>query len=250
MKLIKKILVLSFLFGIIFCNAQGNPSNDYDYIGERHNVGLGYFFGDFNKGADSLTQSQMCGYLGKRFELSETDLAKAMAIWNDTIYKQASRMQLANCISFLRQEGLISPAVQSYLNQIANILDSYKENEYDFYYGEIVALESQIQSDAHLSQDDKNILMTATSTARYSVRFWIDNMSNIEPSVRCCQALINIGGADVAGAVSGAVVSAGVGTMVLPVIGTVAGWVGGGILGGVGGSVFQGVTELWNWLWN
>ena len=134
----------------------------------------------------------------------------------------------------------------------ADMINKNDENSFSTYLNLIKTIEDNIQT-APLLNNEKEILLAASSVARYSGGYWFyeTSIASWNPNNIQLASMPAVVKADIAGGVGGGAAGALIGgTVTIPVggIGAVPGWVAGAITGAVGGSVTQAVFDFLDWM--
>lgn len=229
-----------------------NPNNPDDYVGSLHNSGCNYILPkiSFNSPtvySDILYQDKV--YVNSK-GYDSTDVSKAYFggvqagyLFNpDSTYTNNSGLLIAK----LSNDGKIGSTAENYFNSIINDMDIIIGNNlpsssvYNSFANTIINLENQINSDYTLSNNERTVLLSACSVARYSAAYWGQYYLNentggvtssaVSPMFLGIHIKINwrkVLGADVVGAIGGFFGSLFSGGGVI--VGTIGGAVGGSI---------------------
>lgn len=246
--LIATILLTNFSFG------QRVKSNDLINVGVEHNKMLDIAFKKItndkltSKDKDVLVNSlvdylqSLNNYSKEDIELGKNNLKKTFTYKFDT----------TNNLYTNEYSNKIDSDVKFYLDKLNKIVDSEIISIKDF-NNRVTLLETEIDSNLKLKNEQLIILYSATNVAKFSNEYWTNNittwsnlnstLSKADPKNKKSQVLKN----DIAGAVGGA---AGAWVVnIIPIWGQVS--YGSAILGGaVAGSVGTACLELmdsWGW---
>ena len=240
MKFLKGITFLICCFIVInTTNAQRNPNNPYDIIGEQHNTALDLFFTEQTSQTigRQLTIETLVGYLCNK--LTVIDCKSIRQSLGGQLFLDIKDKSLMESESMLIEHGYVSARHGFYVQQINDIIEQHMQEEYSICYRAILVLEDQLVNDPQLSSYEKTNLLYSTSVARYSTKFWKDVQSGIVryPSIAsqvgnllCCSWVSTMGRSDVKGAVAGGVAAGGAGA----------------VAGGAGASIGSAVSSFWN----
>lgn len=142
----------------------GNKSNPLDFAGESYRSILSdYQSGDYSP--DSLAEV-----------VAIVDALRGLPIITTTPVDDTTNALLAGIIdspevtfvSILHESGL-SQNAKDILSDFVDGFDSFKANPFEDIYPEIVSLETTVSSSDLLTTEDKRILLTVMSIARYSL---------------------------------------------------------------------------------
>ncbi len=229
-----------------------NPNNTDDYVGSLHNSGCDYVlpkisFTSPTVYSDILYQDKV--YINSK-GYDSTDVSKAYLggsqagyLFNpDSAYTNNSGLP----ISKLYNDGKIGNTAKNYFNTVIDDMDSIIGNNlpssgvYNSFANTLINLENQINSDYTLSSNERTVLLSACSVARYSAAYWGEYYLNenaggvtssaVSPMFLGIHFNINwrkVVGADVVGAIGGFFGSLFSGGGV--VVGAIGGAVGGSI---------------------
>ncbi|HEU5365637.1 MAG TPA: hypothetical protein VFU62_08900 [Hanamia sp.] len=243
-----------------------NPNNPEEVVGQEHNTGMAAIMPYYNDGTLEPTEQNVLGYT-KTFLVSQVyDTSTFNEGYNyekqhfeSTIIQESNILTISN---ELYSQGVISATADNYLSQLSNFFASFaadsisipSQTSYNSFANNLIANENQFAANPSLTPNDKFILFSAYSVARYSVVFVINYsielsssispqvalQSNVQPnkSTTSWFSWGSAGSADVSGAIGGAAGGA--------LVGAAAGGVGAGpgaIIGGVGGGVANSVQN-------
>lgn len=204
-----------------------------------------------SKGYDTTTFNTIYNYETQHF--------------GSTILHQNSITMIAN---LLYSQDIISVTADNYLSQLSNYLASFAADSisiptqasYNSFANNLIATENQFSGNYNLTSNDKYILFSAYSVARYSTVYAIDYSIQLSsPSESLTKTNGNlkplktsswfswgsVGKEDVSNAIGGAAGGA--------LVGSAAGGVGAGpgaVIGGIGGGVAGSVTNAAEQLWD
>ena len=211
----KIILFLSIcLFLTTVTEAQENPTNPYDYVGQLHN---------------QIVQQALL--IERKNSESTADDVENIALSNGLFSKQFPSYSKNSGII----NGFIKQGVNDYNNNFRSTINGlnistdakgYAQNLVDYMftsgmssnpssYSEfnsyVIKLEQDILSNSKLTEFDKQVILCGTSTARYSGSLWSQKQSEGgEAAKRPWWNWLIIGVCDVGGAIAGATVNLGV----------------------------------------
>ena len=220
-----------------------NPSNPYDFVGQIHNEILNEYI--FNV---EIKDTTIVGIKNS---------AKEIALNNENF------LEILGDDDFVdMDDNFISAGIADYQNNFSNVIDSLSTGEsgktrlrellnyvmnfegtYYEYYDGLFYFEDEILADNKLNVEEKEMILAATSTARYSFDFWFefikldaggfDYDEVINPTSKNSKGIgiLIIVGCDVLGAAGGLIFGGGVPGAVA--IGSTASLIGGSIAGGI-----------------
>lgn len=219
-----------------------NPSNPYDFVGQIHNEILNEYI--FNV---EIKDTTIVGIKNS---------AKEIALRNKKFLRILGDDDFVNM-----DDNFINSGIADYQNNFSNVIDSLStgkngkigliklltyvmdfEGTYYEYYDGLFYFEDEILADNNLSVEEKEMILAATSTARYSFDFWFEFIKLndggfaydevINPSSRGSKGIgiLIIVGCDVLGAGAGAIFGGLPGAVA---IGSTASLIGGSFAGGI-----------------
>ena len=254
----KIILFLSILFlcdkGV---NAQRNPNNPFDRVGEMHNYLLDAFFTEQTRESVSgiWTMQTLGNFICKKFP--DMDCKSVHQIINDKLYMEVRDKTLMECESILLGRGLVHARHGYYIDQINDIIENHFDEDYNVSYKAFLTIEDKLINDPDLSPSEVINLLCSCAVGRYSIKFWKDigaglgrypSISSDITNLTCCAWLRNLGNHDTRGAVAGAIIGASSGSG-----GGATGLAGAGVgalVGGGAASISSGVSSIWQAIFN
>jgi hypothetical protein len=265
MKKIVYCICIAF-FGVIMnfsVSGQSNRANEFDYIGSSHNSVIESFFSEYSPErvrSENLKIDGLNDYILGKLGIKETEFVKGL--FKQPHYRACLESELSDLPTLLKQANFITDNCGRYLNLIRTAIDSDLESGSVSFYNSIKNIEDEFNNDKALNENERGLLLSTASTARYSAGFWIDNLESIQSKFgslllkgnenlqKLPRWLRELIAADVSGAAGGWVVGALVGGTVTLGTLTVPAGAAGALTGGVGNSVTSGVSSLWNWIFN
>lgn len=294
----KKIKLITFFtailsFAIFSCTNKSMETDDItsevinatniEFVGIEHNIMLDETY-EFLKKESSKKSYMNKSSKSKKEDLEDflisrvranrkySDHSNEIGIENvERIFKEKQTFTKRSTYS-QKTSSELSSKEEEYLNSLNEILEKIDFTKDNNIEESISNLEQDIENEVDLSDEQLITLFSATQTAKYSYKYWLENMSKwteLEGSTNkvlnhseyffnkgeectdghcgCnCEDAKDIVKADVGGAVAGA---AGAWIVnVVPGAGQVA--YGGAIVGGaVAGSVGVAVTKFLDWIW-
>ena len=251
MKLTKFVLLLACCF--LFhpgANAQRNPNNPYDKVGELHNYLLDAFFNEQTQEsiAGRWSQQMLADYICRK--LPELNCPFVHEVMGDKLMSEIKDKTLLESETFFLDRGFVHARHEYYIQQINAIIEDHFEEDYGICYKALLNLEDQLVNDPDLTPSEIINILCSSSVARYSIKFWKDisigntrypSIANDMTNLGCCSWVKRLSQSDVRGAVGGAIIGAGSGGGVsIPAGGA------GALVGGSSSSIISGVTSLWN----
>ena len=263
------LLTSTFLFSCKKESVSTPKKIDYNLIGAEHNKGLDYVFNyvkentakdksKFKTKADFLSLVEK----GTQEFLENSDLLvneKNIAIAIDEAKKPFTFY--SSCIN----SGIKSTTLEKlWPDEVDNLLTD-KQKEILSEMNDILNNNTDIQAiieglnkledkiNSECSTEEKDVLLSATSIAKYSFQYWHDNFDtwmnefgkeyNLTSGRKFSWS--EVGKNDVAYGVGGGVAGAIVGGSVSLGILTLPGWAAGAIGGAVGGSIGNAILQIW-----
>lgn len=209
MKKVFAIAMFLLSFGAFNAQAQSNPQNEFDYVGKIHNEVLLKFI-QKNSGK-KLSISQVLEEV-KATTLANADYSarfgtQAIQITEDQAREIAIDYpnQFKNIIGTLS----ITNDAKTKLNELLSIISNAQKNNssYTDIYNKIVAYEIKVKI-SDLSKIEKEIIFSASSTARYSTKMWLGETNS--PNAKLIGIIFcDIVGAGICGSI-GALFGAGI----------------------------------------
>lgn len=150
-------------------------ANPYDEVGVAHNTILANFFTNYSK--ERVIREQMSKYALFQFvcataALPDCDAMQALA--DHKFVQLLPQMSLVEVTNYLQDKGITSEAVTAYLIEMDKQVVTHVQSRYDVYYRSIVAIENKIMVDTKLTETERIQLLTSSSVARHSGKFWKD----------------------------------------------------------------------------
>lgn len=173
-----------------------NPNNPYDKAGYDHNMALQAtrcVWGQANA-TMSQTYTAVADYYQAKYGANSTLPDEATWIANATAVNADKGNSYANIISNsnLSDEG--KTVATQFVAMTSNIPAS---TTYAAYKSMIVDYETDVMADNNLTDADKEMLLTSSSIARYSMGYWINEMTDGNPTgsnpVQCRNIFHKIG---------------------------------------------------------
>lgn len=243
----KKILFLfSILLLVTSMFAQSNSNNPFDYVGSLHNSVIDYYINensDPSPTSPNIKQNIVNYFSGNR-NSNLNELFDAGASYYSEIANASDKLAVYRKYGF-------SNSFCNYTNDLNNLYVTKTDN--NTFYNSMISKESQISGDNNLSQREKEILLSASSTIRYSNFYWTNDNNTIKwPQPPGTEAQkrgfwSTVGGQDLNGAIQGGVAGAIVGGVVTMGTATVPAYVAGAVSWGAGCSVAAAIGWLTNW---
>jgi hypothetical protein len=202
-------LIATVMFGFVG-NAQSNSKNEYDYVGKTHNEILNEFLKDYDK---NLSIQEICTKIQSIANKNQTYLSlKEPKI--DYRFIENSKddftNKFKNVINNTTASSTAKNEMQSLIDYMYTLAFSSSKPEYKDFYNYVLNFESKIISNSSLSASDKKLILSGTSTARFSAFLWSQKIQQTEVnSRRPWWAWAIVGVADVAGAFGGGVANVG-----------------------------------------
>jgi hypothetical protein len=168
------MLLVAFVCFATTAWAQANPANPYDEAGAVHNMVLSQFFNEYSKeraADEGLNDKGLDAYICAK--LSVQDCSVSAALRNANITQATKGMSLSATAAYLQAKGLVGDTYVAYMERLEQAVGQHVAN-YPSLYRTVVALESSILGDAALKEDERKQLLTGSSVARYSAKFWTD----------------------------------------------------------------------------
>jgi hypothetical protein len=251
-------------------NKISNFDNPLDFIGQTHNQGLEYILRNIEASKGGLKSAQN----GKEMIISLTNdfmekLPKETILFNNKV----NYVEFGNSISRkifesnLKSESIqLSNEQRIFVNELKRIIErNIKSGKYDQIFNNVSILEERIWN-SNLNDDEKYVLLAATSVGKYSLQFWSQKKistnnsprlksgtteSNQDPLTRWLNDAVN---ADIDGTITGAIAGGIVGgiwgSVLLPGVGTITATVveavHGGFYGAIVGSAYFGFKSLYD----
>ncbi|MGH2643647.1 MAG: hypothetical protein ACRDE2_06855, partial [Chitinophagaceae bacterium] len=172
-----------------------NPNNPYDYTGADHNEAVKTIFPNINPSdpsVDSVIEAQIKSYAITNFGMNADTIQMVFEAmqqeWNVPPSQFPRMDSLGND---LYGEGQISSEANGYIQQIYSTasewlnVDSLTQDEYTNFAFSLISIEDNISDDNNLSSNEKNVLLSVGSIARYSAEYWgnyINEQSSSQPS--------------------------------------------------------------------
>lgn len=225
-----KKLVFGLMSIILFTfsgNAQENSKNKYDYVGSLHNEILGELVTKYDVAKMSLPEIEE---KVKIIALSNKNYTER---FKDAPYVSLSEKDIQNGIAdypnkFVNivNKSNVSEEAKEKLNElISHLLENGEQMSSKELFNYIVSFEDKV-IESNLKEEEKGLILSATSVARYSNYFWTVKEPVKSSTSRFWHWFGDLLGG-VAGGVAGSFIEPGVGTYAGAVIG--AGVVSGSI---------------------
>lgn len=158
-----------------------NPQNPYDYYGYEHNLGLQATRSVWSQPNATMSQvySAVADFYHHQYGANFT-LPDETTWTNDVLAVNAdNENDFANVISnsSLSDEG--KTVANQFVALTSNITDA---TTFADYKSMIVSYEKAVMSNNNLTSADKKALLISSSIARYSMGYWINEMTDGNPS--------------------------------------------------------------------
>jgi hypothetical protein len=238
-----------------------NSSNPYDSIGQVHDNGLRAEMPNY-MGSPLLEPTQANAFsFTNSYLVSQGFSGPFLTILDDTIKNRYDSslftMSLSSLNTYLLSKGLISTRAFGYLEGLNTTLTNFKNDSatsgaYDSLCQSITTLEDSVLANSTFmaSGTDPIVVLSATSTARYSAGYWM-NFHNSSPSIDGTVTTLGwfswakVWGGDVVGAIAGGVGGAAAGSLAGGV-GAGPGALAGAVGGGISNSLYEAGMQIWN----
>jgi len=228
-----------------------SPS-DFEHIGIAHNNILDHYFTNAilaNENSKDFAHSLIYNEVSE-FETTEEDISLSV----ETITTGLNYEYNIEESFYSGFENELSEKTKNYLDQLKGIFTDYSLN-YQESLSSINNLETTINNDDEILNNERIVVFSATNTAKYSLMYWNENIDSWDSGINGGEQSRTWGWGDVkdiAAADVGCGVGAAVTTAILnaaPGVGQVA--YGSAIIAGaVGGSVAAGVTKMFSDWWD
>lgn len=243
-----------------------NSNNPNEVVGQTHNNGLRSIMPYYNNGTLQPTQQNVFNYTKSFLIRSGYDSATIVNTYNSMSqsgYYRFPRVPSIDSIAIMlyndRRIGSIAKNYITRLSTLIKSLDGFATPTSTIYLNfanQVITYENQIKSDATITSNEKNSLLSAHSIARFSASYWMNyfnSQSSGTTTSQTMQAQRTSGwfdyksslGDDVAGAFAGAIVGGLTGAAVGGV-GAGPGAVAGGCVGGIGASAQNAAKQIWD----
>lgn len=162
--------------------APSNPKSIYNNIGWQHNRIVGYLQNrytgrDFEKILDCVNshyEKEMCTSLPRQRLLNNLEAMKPI---------------LTNQDSFIRVMVHSEPLLKSYEKFKKDVDELYDRNSnYNDLKDYIIRYESEVNTDATMSKEERTLLLKTASVARYSIYYWMHTSKSPSTQFRSVNA--------------------------------------------------------------
>jgi len=243
----KKIIfgLIATVFMGVSSFGQTIKSSDLEFVGIEHNRLLEKIFSQIDNKNYSKEKKKQVAYQIllddiKSKNLTNEDEVKVKKILDETF--KGTYLKDKDKLYPKEFSNHLSNEVKNLLDELNTVLKTESTSSKEIIQ-KIKSFENRV-SNSNLKDNDLIILYSATNTAKYSVEFW-ENLVNNNPqnyaALSCCGWLLDLGKADLKGAVGGAVGALIVN--VVPVFGQVA-YGSTIVVAGAGNSVIAGLDML------
>jgi len=160
-----------------FAQNPANPANPYDYVGKIHNQIVEEFL-DKYAGVEMTT---------KEVFLATEEIAKKnkdvisrgikIESTNPAVLDELLRdldNDLKNVVAGLNISAAGKVKVQSFLDYLIEIGTNSTVPTYASIHSYVINFEREVQADTRLTEKDKMVIFSGTSTARYSAKLWTE----------------------------------------------------------------------------
>lgn len=252
-------------------NVIKNPNNPEEIVGQTHNAGMTSIMVNFYDGNLEPTEQNVFAYTKLYLQTQNYDTVTINNAYNydlqnfGPIYQETNLTSITN---MMYNSGSISLSAKNYLLQLANLISGFTidstsiptQASYNSFANNLIANENQMSSDLSLTENDKYILFSGYSVARYSIVYAVNyaialsspsqmlaaNNSNLHPELFASWfSWGKVAGGDVVGAVAGGLGGAAAGSLAGGV-GAGPGAAAGALGGAISGSVYEAGMQLWN----
>jgi hypothetical protein len=171
----------------------GNTNNTVDYIGALNAQILGDYCANY------VNPTNLASVVGnvENLALNDPDFVSITGNYTGLDVSDAQwALDNVSAPTNIIDATLMGLHAKNTLSNFITMLDGFENKEYRIVYASIVAFEADVNSDALLSQSDKQIILATTSTARYCIayngpkkRTWTETKAGIIASVNSNAAL-------------------------------------------------------------
>lgn len=151
-------------------------ANPYDEVGVAHNTILANFFTNYSKERvirEQMSKYALFQYVCTTAALPDCDAMQALAE-HELVHEILPQMSLAEIVNYLQDKGMASAALTAYIMELDKQVKMHIPSTYDVFYRSIVTIENNIAVDTKLTETERLQLLTTSSVARYSGKFWKD----------------------------------------------------------------------------
>jgi hypothetical protein len=147
-----------------------NPANVYDYVGKLHNDLLEtYLAGNYQYSTISQISQQIEAIATASSNLTLLNLERSVPVnleeIQDIVNNPEAKLDEAIANSSMTSGAKIS------LSSFMNAALLWKSEEYGAIYESIISYESAVMTNTNFSDEDKRIILTTSSIARYSIYY-------------------------------------------------------------------------------
>lgn len=193
-------------------NAQQNNQNEFDYVGKIHNEIVNQFLVNYDS---SLSIQQICAKVQSIANENQSYLALKESTINYHLIENSKddfTNNFRNVINSTNASTHAKQEMQVLIDYMFELGFATQKPTFDNFYSYVVAFESKIKKDTKLNNADKKLILSSTSTARYSGYLWYNKIQQTEiSSKRAWWNWVVVGVADVAGTFIGGGVNVGTG---------------------------------------
>lgn len=184
--------------------------NPFDSIGISHNISLKYAMSHKSKSTSTCSLPDTYALVIEGLETAGISgnwpsYIFVESVWTPIGYNIVidSNYSIAICALQLYQQGTINSAQLDWLNQLNGIVS--QNFGLSTYASSIIAFESNLNSNTTITNAQKEIILLASSVAKYSGEYWAGQMGNLKSTQYKWWQWGLIIGADVGGALAGSV---------------------------------------------
>ncbi|WP_320167769.1 hypothetical protein [Mangrovibacterium marinum] len=252
--------------------------NPLDFIGQTHNQGLEYIFKNLETSGNGLKSAQ--NNEAKMISLTNDflkTLPKESILFNSQIdYKELGNSMFHKVSdSKLKSASIgLSPEQKYFVDELKIMIKkNIKKKDFERIFEDVAELEERVWN-SNMTDDEKYIVLVATSVGKYSSNFWSQKKMKKNNIPRLKSATTEdddwfdedawydwVGGAvdadiegSITGAIAGGIVGGIWGSVLLPGVGTITASiveaVHGGFYGAVIGSAWYGFESLYDSIFN
>lgn len=251
-----------------------NYNNPNEIVGQKHNSGMDAVMPYYNDGNLEPTAANLFPYTNsyassQGYDTTAINSSNNYLLQNyGAFYQQSDVAALANQ---MYSNGAISMTAKNYLLDLANYINSFSadsfsipsQSSYNSFANNLIAKENQFSGNLFLTANDKYILFSAYSVARYSAVYAVNYSIQVSSGITASRAGTqrkataqttaqrswfswkSVVGGDVVGAAAGALGGAVTGVMVGG-IGAGPGAAAGAVGGGISASAYEAGIQVWH----
>lgn len=187
-----------------------NPKNKFDYVGDIHNQIVSEYISKY--GREKRPTEEICQLIDDIASQNEDFQKRNLEKVDCEMIKKGVEdfnNQFKNIVNSLDISSAAKNKLQELIDYLFELAFKSENTSYSNYYDYVIKYETEVMNNEKFSKKDLKVLLSSSSTARYSVYLWKNELkesrtSNTTTKRKWWQWAI-IGAADIGGTAAGGV---------------------------------------------